>query len=242
MGWASSRAGRTPGIALPVPLTDASGAATATGMYIFGGRTTGDALSAATYRAAIPIGHTDLASCEELTEIPLPEARAGASAVSGGISIWVVGGQGPAGVTNSIFYLGLDQHGAPAVDPATGRPRGWGVSVDQSASAALPEPRQHATGFGNGGALYVIGGEDANGQKVATNYWTVPNASNGTIASWTSLDATNLPEPRALGAPAISGSAVFMIGGTGANNEDLNSIVRADLAPSPPSSGSGCSV
>jgi hypothetical protein len=221
------------GIALPVPLTDASGGATATGMYIFGGRTTGDALSATTYRAAIPLGQTKLSPFQELTEIPLPEPRAGASAVSAGISIWVMGGQGPNGVTNSTFYLGLDQHGAPAVDPATGRPLGWGVSANQSSSAALPEPRQHATGFGNGGALYVIGGEDANGQKVATNYWTVPNASNGTIASWTSLDATNLPEQRSLGAPAISGSTVFIFGGTGANNEDLSSIVRADLAPQP---------
>jgi len=202
-------------------------------MYIFGGRTTGDALSAATYRAAIPVGQTKLSTFEELTEIPLPEPRAGASAVSAGISVWVMGGQGPNGVTNSTFYLGLDAHGLPAVDPATGRPRGWGVSANQSASAALPEPRQHATGFGNGGALYVIGGEDANGQKVATNYWTVPNASNGTITGWTSLDATNLSEPRALGAPAISGSTVFIFGGTGANNEDLNSVLRADLAPQP---------
>ena len=43
-GWADA------GINLPVPLTDASGVATANGLYVFGGRPTGDALVATTYQ------------------------------------------------------------------------------------------------------------------------------------------------------------------------------------------------
>jgi hypothetical protein len=221
------------GVSLPVPLTDASGAVAATSIYVFGGRTTGDALSAATFAASIPQGQTKLSAFNEMTEIALPEARAGASAISSGISVYVVGGQGPNGVTNSVFYLGLDSKGSPVVNTETGRPFGWGVSVNSSAGAALPDARQHATGYSNGGALYVIGGEDANGQKVATNYWTEPNPTNGLISSWSHLDATDLPEPRSLAASAISGSTVFLMGGTGANNEDLNTVVRADLAPRP---------
>jgi hypothetical protein len=226
-GWEDS------GVSLPVPLTDASGSIAGTTIYVFGGRTSDGGLSAATYSASIPPGKVKLDPFREMTEIPLPEARAGASAIGAGISVYVLGGEGPNGVTNSVFYLGFDSKGAPTINHATGSPFGWGVSANQSASAALPEPRQHATGYGNGGALYVIGGEDANGQKVATNYWTVPNAQNGTIASWSHLDATDLPEPRALAASAISGSTVFLMGGTGANNEDLNSVVRANLAPQP---------
>ena len=191
------------GIPLPVPLTDASGVATATTLYVFGGRTTGDALSAATYHSAIPTGQTKLAAWQEMTEIPLPEARAGATAVSAGISVYVLGGQGPNGVTNSVFYLGIDSKGNPVVDSHSGRPLGWGVSVNQSASAALPDARQHQSTFTNGGALYVIGGTDANGKTVTTNYWTVPNATNGLISSWTRLDATDLPQPESLSAAAV---------------------------------------
>lgn len=221
------------GLTLPVPLIDASGASTATGLYVFGGRTTGDALSAAVYRANIPAGQTKLGAFEEMTEVPLPEARAGAAAIGAGVSVYVVGGQGPNGVTNTVFYLGLDAHGNPAVNPATERPFGWGVSAEQASAAALPDARQHATAFGNGGALYVMGGQDATGATVATNYWTVPNASNGTITGWTRLDATDLPQPRALAGPAVIGQYVYLIGGSGANKEDLSSTVRADLAPRP---------
>lgn len=221
------------GINLPVPLTDASGAATATSLYVFGGRTTGDTMVDTTYFASIPQGQTKISPWSELTELPLPEARAGAAAVASGISIFVMGGDGPSGVTNSVFYLGVDTHGNPAVG-SDGRPFGWGVSVNQSAAAALPEPRQHATSFSNGGSVYVIGGTDADGKAVATNYWTVPNATNGLISGWTSLDATNLPQPQAQSAPAISGAAAFLIGGSDANGGDLNTILRANLAPAPP--------
>jgi hypothetical protein len=166
-----------------------------------------------------------------MTEIPLPEPRAGATAVGAGISAWVMGGRGPNGATNSVFYMGFDAHGNPRTNSDTGRPFGWGVSVNQSASAALPDARQNATSFGNGGAIYVVGGQDANGTPVTTNYWTVPNATNGLISGWERLDATDLPSPRSLSASAIIGQNVFLIGGSGAQGEDLSSTVRADLAP-----------
>jgi hypothetical protein len=227
-GWTDA------GITLPVPLTDASGVATATSLYVFGGKTTGDALSAATYHAAIPENQTKLGAFQEMTEIPLPEARAGATAVSLGISVYVLGGQGPSGVTNSVFFLGLDSHGNPLVNTASGRPFGWGVSVNQSASAALPEARQHATTFTNGGAIYVIGGQDANGTAVATNYWSVPNATNGLIGLWSRLDATDLPQAQSLSAVAVSGSTAFLVGGSGADGGDLTTVLRANLAAAPP--------
>jgi len=220
------------GIALPVPLKGASGVATATGLYVFGGQTTADALSVAVYRTSFPqTGPAKLGAWQEMTEIPLPEARAGASAISAGISVYVLGGQGPSGVTNSVFYLGLDSKGNPKVDQSSGRPFGWGVSVNQSASAALPDARQNQTSFTNGGALYVIGGQDANGKPVTTNYWTVPNATNGLISAWQRLDGDDLPAPRSQAAPAVVGSEAFLIGGSGGSGQDLNDTVRADLAP-----------
>jgi hypothetical protein len=223
------------GINLPVPLTDAAGVSTATGLYVFGGRTTGGALSAATYHTALPAtGTPKLGAWQEMTEVPLPEARAGATAVSAGISAYVIGGEGPNGPTNSVFFLGLDSKGSPAVNPASGRPFGWGVSVNQSAAAALPDARVHQTSFFNGGAVYVVGGQDANGKAATTTYWTVPNATNGVISGWQRLDVDDLPTARAQAAPAIIGSDVFLIGGSGPNGEDLNNTFRADLAPRPP--------
>ena len=228
-GWTDA------GINLPMPLTDASGVSTANGLYVFGGEMSGNALSAATYLTTLTTtGTPKLQAWQEMTEVPLPEARAGASAVSAGGSVYVMGGRGPSGVTNSVFYLPLDTHGNPAVNLAIGRPFGWGVSVNQSASAALPVAVQHATTFTNSGAIYMIGGTDANNATLASNYWAVPNATNGTISAWQHLDDTDLPGPRAESAAAVVGGEAFLIGGSGAQGEDLASTSRANLAPGLP--------
>jgi N-acetylneuraminic acid mutarotase len=222
------------GLTLPVALKDAAGISAGTSIYVFGGRTA-DGLSAATYRAALNTGSPPkLQAFTEMTEVPLPEARASATAVSLGVSAFVLGGEGPSGVTSSVFYLGLDSKGNPVVNHATGRPFGWGVSAGPSASAALPEARAGQSTFTNGGAIYVIGGRDANGAATTTNYWTVPNATNGTIASWQRLDATDLPAARASASTAVVGSAVFVIGGSDASGADQTGALRANLAPAAP--------
>jgi N-acetylneuraminic acid mutarotase len=218
-------------IALPQPVTGASAASTGAGLYLFGGRTA-DGLSAKTYLSPLTTtGTPALHAWQELTELPLPEARADATAVSAGGAVYVLGGQGPSGPTNSVFYLGFDTHGVPKVDTTSGRVFGWGVSVGQSASAALPEARYGHTSFTNSGTIFVIGGYDANGQVVNTDIWTVPSPINGTIAAWRQLEVTDLPGPRAESAAALVGQNVFVIGGTtgGSNYED--STVRADVAP-----------
>ncbi len=220
-------------LALPVALADLSGVSTGTGMYIFGGRTA-NGLSAATYHSTLTTtGQAKLQKWVDLTELRLPEPRADASAATTGTAVFVIGGTGPSGVTNSVFYLGLDTHGQPSVNSATGRPYGWGVSVAQSASAALPEPRTGHTTFVNSGALYVLGGQAVDGSIAATNYWTVPAATDGTIKEWLRLDATDLPEPRAGAAAAVVGQYVYISGGS-TGTEQLATTNRADLAPRTP--------
>ena len=118
-------------------------------------------------------------------------------------------------MSDSVYYLGLDVHGDPAVNVATGRPYGWGVSVGQSASAALPEPRADHTTFTNSGAIYVVGGVNADGTPATTNYWAEPSPTDGTISAWQHLDAIDLPQPRVDAAEAIVGQNVFLVGGTG---------------------------
>lgn len=220
-------------LSLPVALSDTAGVASGSGLYVFGGRTA-SGISAATYFSELTTtGTAKLQKWVELTELPLPEARAEATAVNTGGSVYVIGGEGPDRVSNMVFYLGLDTKGKPAINSTTKRPLGWGVSVAQSASAALPEPRAGQTSFINSGAIYVIGGRNFDGSVTNTSYWAVPNASSGTISGWTRLDATDLPEPRAGATAAAIGQHVFLTGGS---NEAglLATSLRADLAPRTP--------
>jgi hypothetical protein len=227
-GWTESA-----DLALPAAISDAAGVSSGAVLYLFGGRTA-DGLYNKTWWAEMPEGaNAKIKKWVELTELPLPAARASATAVSTGTSVYVIGGEGAEGPTNSVFYLGLDNKGHPAQVAATGRPQGWGVSEGQSASAALPEPRVGHTSFVNSGAIYVIGGRTADGAVAATNYWTVPNSTDGTIRGWTRLDVTDLPGPRVGGTAAPIGQFVYVSGGSD-GAAPLDSTLRADLAPQPP--------
>ena len=218
-------------IALPVALTDLSGASTGAGLYVFGGRTA-DGISAKTYRSTLTTtGTPKLQAWAELTELPLPEAREDATAVNAGGAVYVIGGQGPSGATSSVFYLAFDTHGLPKVDNDTGRPFGWGVSVGQAAGAALPDVRYGHTSFSNSGTIFAIGGYDASGTAAASNIWTVPSATDGSITEWLRRTETDLPAPRAEAAAALVGQHVFVIGGTAGGDSFLDSTIRADVAP-----------
>ncbi len=217
-------------LALPAPLAKLSGISTATGLYIFGGQSP-DGLSAAIYRSNLSTSGTPaLTAWQEDAQLPLPDARADATAVNLGESVYVIGGKGPNGPTNTVYYLALDTHGDPAVDQSTGNPFGWGVSVGPAASAALPDARSGQTSFVNSGAVYVIGGYGPDGNVVSSTLWTVPDQATGGISGWQHMDQTDLPEPRAQAAAAVIGQSAFVIGGQG-QSQLLNSTDRADVAP-----------
>jgi hypothetical protein len=219
-------------LALPVGLSDAVGTSTASGLYLFGGRTSAG-LSDKVWFASLDVTTAKLTKWIELPELVLPEPRAEATAANTGASVYVLGGVGPNGVTNLVYYLGLDTKGKPALNPKTERPRGWGVSLNQSASAALPEPRAGATTFVNSGAIWVLGGRGFDNAITNTAYWAVPNSADGTITTWSDLEVTNLLEPRTGAAAAPIGKYVFVAGG--ANDSGLLATsLRADLAPHRP--------
>ena len=142
-------------------------------------------------------------------------------------------GVGPNGVTNLVYYLGLDTKGNPAVNAKTQLPNGWGVSVNQSASAALPEPRAGATTFVNSGAIWILGGRGFDNAVTNTAFWAVPNSADGTISKWSELNATDLLEPRERASVAAIGSHVFVTGGSN-DSGLLATSLRADLAPRAP--------
>ena len=97
----------------------------------------------------------------------------------------------------------------------------------------LPEPRAHAASFTANGALYMIGGTDAQGAPQKTNYWAVPNATTGDIASWSHNDSTDLPDARARRRLSSVGSTAFVIGGQDATGP-VDGSFRAGLSPKPP--------
>ena len=62
----------------------------------------------------------------------------------------------------------------------------------------------------------------------------MPNATNGADQRLDAGSTRRICRSRSLGAAAVSGSTAFLIGGTDANGADLNTILRANLAPAPP--------
>jgi hypothetical protein len=218
-------------LALSEPLSDLAATSTAAGLYVFGGRTSDGLLSNKTWHSELSTtGTPSLGRWAEVTELPLPEARADATGISTGSSVYIVGGTGQNGPVNSTFFLAFDTHGDPRTNNETGRPFGWGVSVGQSAGAALPEARYDFATFVNSGAIHVVGGYDANGAPVTTDLFTVPSPSNGSIVAWRRLEATDMPAARAEATAALVGQHVFVIGGTNDGTNFDATTVRADTA------------
>ena len=214
---------------LPVALADLSAVASSSGIYAFGG-STAEGVSAAVYHAefdtAVPPA---LQAWQEVTELPLPAPRADATALAVGNLVFVIGGQDDQGPSDLVFFLALDNEGAPQVDPSTGRPYGWGLSAEQAAGFALPEPRARHASFTNGGAIYVLGGVNADGLVTNSMYWAVPDAATGAINDWRALEELGLEEARADASVLSIAGQAFIIGGEGSSGL-LASSERASLA------------
>ena len=72
-------------IALPAPVADAAGIATTKGMWIFGGRTTGEAIQATVYESTLGTGAgAKPGAWASVAQLPLPQPRADETAVAVG--------------------------------------------------------------------------------------------------------------------------------------------------------------
>jgi hypothetical protein len=214
---------------LPRPISGAGGVASGSGIWLLGGRS-GEQGSAAVLVASLDqeADPPALKPWQEDASLALPEPRTSAGALLVGSFLYVVGGETPNGITETLLRLRLDNEGAPTADPATGGY--WALS---SGSQSLPEPRADASVFTSSGAIYVAGGRRADGALARTLYWAVPNATAGTIPEWRQLSQTELPAPRADAAPAVIGSFAFLIGGR-TDSGGTDTSLRANLAPKAP--------
>jgi hypothetical protein len=217
-------------LTLPQPLSGAAAVAASSGLWLIGGRSADGPIATVRQAALTTTGTPALTKWADVTALPLPEARAGATAVLIGNFLYVTGGEGPNGVSDSVYRLTF-QTGAPVVKPGGGL-EGW-ATPQAGQPGNLPAPRANHSSFTANGALYVIGGTDTAGAPQKTAYWAVPSATTGDIPSWTHLDSTDLLEPRAHAAVSSVGSTAFVIAGEGASGPS-DGILRAGLSPKPP--------
>ncbi len=215
------------GLVLPTPLSHAMAVATGNGIYLIGGRTAEgltDAVHLAVFGQAAP---PTLEAWQE-TRLPLPQPRAQAAALAVGDMVYVLGGEGPEGISRSVFRLLLDE-GEPLSDPQTGDIQGWAEAPE---GQQLPVPRARASASTANGVVYVIGGVDASGEPQASTGWTVPTAG-GDLPRWERLEQSDLPEARAGAALARVGSFAFLVGGEGPAGP-VDTSLRANASPETP--------
>ena len=225
-GWVLSDGNnKTVNLKLPAPLSDATAVAGSSGIFLIGGKTA-DGLVGTVWQAKFSADKVPvLGSWTEFKGLALPEARAGAASVLNGNYAYVMGGTGPNGASASVYGLTLVA-GEPAVD-TNKNPVPWAQAGD------LPAPLVHAASFTANGALYMVGGADAQGAPQKTNFWAVPNATTGVISSWSHTDSTDLPDARASASVSSVGSTAFVIGGIGSAGPATGTY-RAGLSPKPP--------
>jgi N-acetylneuraminic acid mutarotase len=231
-GWVlSDGKNKTVDLTLPAPISDTTAIAASSGIYLIGGRTA-DGVTSSLWQAKFSDAKPPvLAGWKEITALPLPQSRAGASGVLLGNFLYVMGGEDPTGLaTNNVYRLTLVA-GQPAM-AANGNPAPWATPATGQ-NGNLPEPRAHAASFTANGSLYMIGGTDATGAPQKTNYWTVPNATTGDIGTWTHTDSTDLPAVRTSASLSSVGSTAFVIGGQDAAGP-VAGTYRAGLSPKPP--------
>ncbi len=228
-GWVlSDGENRTPDLTLPQPLSG-TGVLIGTGGFVLVGGRDGDGQPTdGVYSAWVEGAGDTLQPWAPLEGLALPEPRADVVASGIGDFIYVIGGEGPNGASDTVFRLELVDH-EPATNEA-GALKGWAVAP---ADQALPEPRTDATGFNANGAIYVIGGFDAEGVPQASMLWTVPDTSSGNYGGWQRLDQTDLAVATANAPIAGVGSQAFILGGETPEGPTAGSL-RAAISPRPP--------
>lgn len=228
VGWElADGENRTEALTLPQPLAGAGVVMGTAGFVLVGGRDADGVPTNGAYAAWIEDGGGDLEAWLPLDNLALPEPRAEMVAATIADFVYVVGGEGPDGATDSVFRLHFDGR-EPATDEA-GNLVGWGVAP---AELALPGARADATAFTSNGAVYVIGGYDAAGVPQDSMLWAVPDTTTGDYESWERLDQTDLPVGTA-SAPIVGvGSHVFIFGGETAEGT-TDASLRAGISPRP---------
>jgi N-acetylneuraminic acid mutarotase len=229
VGWdLSDGEDRTESLTLPQPLSGAGVVTGTAGFVLVGGRDVDGNPTNGVYLAWNDDAGDALAAWEPLDGLALPDDRADVVAATVADYVYVIGGEGPDGATDTVFRLQLDEREGE-VDEA-GNLLGWAVAPDDQ---SLPAARTDATSLTVNGAVYVIGGFDAEGVPQDSMLWAVPDTTTGDFDEWVRLDQTDLPVATA-NAPIVGvGVHAYVIGGETPDGATDGSL-RAEISPRPP--------
>ncbi len=228
-GWElSDGEDRTVDLTLPQPLAGAGVVTGSAGFVLVGGTDAEGDPTNGVYLAWTDEAGQVLQPWEPLENLALPEERTDVVAAMISDFVYVVGGEGPEGATETVFRLNL--HEGEAETDEAGNLVGWAVAPP---SEALPEARTDATTFTSNGAIYVIGGFDADGAPTDSMMWAVPDTLTGDYEGWERLEQTDLPVATAA-APIVGvGAHAFVFGGETPDGATDGSL-RAEISPRPP--------
>lgn len=218
-------------LTLPRPISGASIVPGTSGFMLVGGRDADGQPTDGVHVAWVEFDSTNgrLLAWQPLEGLALPEARTDMVTASIGDFIYVVGGEGPEGATDTVYRLELSDR-----EPATnevGETLGWSVAPE---GELLPEARTDAIAFSASGSVYVIGGYDETGEPQESMLWAVADTETGNFDDgWQRLEETDLPLATADAPMAGVGGSAFIFGGQTAEGATDGSM-RAGLSPSSP--------
>jgi hypothetical protein len=207
---------------LPAPRTGAAAVAAADGIFLVGGADA-QGPTASVWKSTLK--GTTLGPWTPQAQLVQPRVNASAAIV--GNFLWVYGGADAAGPSRFV-QVGF----IPASGDQAGQVVQFGVQAESS-PINLPAPRTKAAGFTANGALYLVGGADAQGPK-SELYWLIPDPTTAATTGWQHLPQSDLPPGGLAGAGvATTGANAFLVGGTTTGGV-VTSAERTNLAPKPP--------
>jgi N-acetylneuraminic acid mutarotase len=137
---------------------------------------------------------------ESPQELALPQPRTDGTAIQLGTKILYIGGSDGTTAQSSVYVAEV---------VGTGNFDKWAQAPE------LPEPRSDAAVTSVSGAVYVIGGFDADGAPTTTVYSIAPDPTTGVLSDWTEVDDLALPEARAQAVAVPTTDGMVVIGGEG---------------------------
>ncbi len=217
-------------LVLPVALAGATAVVSGEGVFLVGGENAAGPV-ATTWRA--PLNARTGALETWVPNVGLPAPRAGAAAALIGTNLYLWGGEDANGPTPEVLRGVVAVEGSELVAEGAeaGSIAAWYVATeDGAASTNLPEAHRGSMGFVANGNLYSVGGDGSDGEMI----WNIPDA-DGNLTGWRHEPASDLPASLGLAdaAPVVSGSHVYLIGGT-TNGTPTQGVARAGLAPPQP--------
>jgi hypothetical protein len=212
-------------LALPEPRAGAMGVAAADGILLIGGEGP-DGLVDTTWKAGLN-DRGELQAWEPEQPMLRPQADGNAAVI--GDFVWVWGGRDPNGPVGAVQRgsLGLEAAEGLEANPDEGKVVQWAIND----AANLPGARDDGSGWSANGAIYQVGGSDAEGPRPEV-YWATP-ANDGELGEWKRLEVSDLPNGLRGSSPVVTGPNVILVGGETAEGVIAMSA-RANVAPQAP--------